>query len=84
MLAARALLALAAVAAAIASRWHLELIYPIERAYAGQISSGFVTLSGTAAVRFDHALFYLAVILLFALAVDYLRLVVWRNRYRYR
>jgi hypothetical protein len=57
------------------TRWHAELIYPMSTGYAGTISSGWVTLSGADAVRFDHLLMWTAGLLVLVLAVDYLRLL---------
>jgi len=57
------------------TRWHAELIYPMSTGYAGTISSGWVTLSGADAVRFDHVLMWAGGLLVLVLAVDYLRLL---------
>jgi hypothetical protein len=61
------------------ARWHAELIYPMSTTHAGTISSGWVTLSGADAVRFDHVLMWTAGLLVLVLAVDYLRLLVHKH-----
>jgi len=76
----RLVLPIVAVLGVVTSRWHPELIYPIREGFAGRISSGFISFHGAGAVRFDHALWYLAVLLVAALAVDYLRLLMQRGR----
>jgi hypothetical protein len=71
---ARIALALGALQLFTMHRWHAELMYPMEAATAGTISSGFATWSGAAAVRFDHVLLWTAGAALLVLAADYLRL----------
>jgi hypothetical protein len=78
-LGARILLALGAVQLFTMSRWHAELIYPFSADAAGTISSGFVTMSGAAAVRFDHVLMWSAGAAVLLLAADYLRLAMARH-----
>lgn len=71
----RLTLPLVTVALYIMHRWHAELIYPMAPDFAGTISSGWVTLSGAGAVRFDHLLLWAAGLAVLVMAVDYLRLV---------
>jgi hypothetical protein len=77
---ARMVLALGACQLYTMARWHAELIYPMSAPYAATISSGFVSWSGAAAVRFDHLLMWSAGLAVIVMAVDYLRLAMEVDR----